>query len=883
MIFGADAYGVATVLTVFFTGLALGSYIFGRIIDSHANRALFLYGLLEIGIGVYAALTPLIFANLPVFSFTLATLVISMAILLMPTILMGGTWPAAVKAAAQMSADRSPGWLYGFNTLGATVGVFLAGFLLIWLLGMNLTILLAALINLVIGVGAIYLNLKLPLKFQNERHKLSISNQQSAISAHQRILLAVFFLTGFGALALEVLWTRVLILAFGTSTFAFSLILGTFLFGMALGSLIASQFFKRPGKTAFYLAISLLLLGLTVVVSSAFLGQAPKLIASFLSAQDYSFTRVMIAAVSINLMIVILPAILMGLNFVLGLRLLKGEADEVGEISRAYAVNTIGGVAGALLSGFLLLPNIGLQKSILTVSISYFFASIVVCFWLFDAKKTRWVVMVFSAMVVLAGFMYPAWNKHVLTSGVAIYFRDYLSGGLNFEQAVSQGEILYYKEGLLSTIIVKKAPEGFLFLRGDGKADASTDQDLDDMHLIGHLPMILHKNPRKVLVIGMGSGITLGSVVAHEEAKEIEVVEIEEAMIEAAKYFSEYNHNVLNDKEVRVIKSDVRGYLKRTGGKYDVITSQPSNLWVKGNANLFTSDFFEIAKNSLSDDGLILQWVPFYGMTSGQFKTILASFNKVFPTMTVWTPVVSHDVLLIGSKRPQVYDFDLLDGRVRQDSVQRDLKSAGIEDGESMLAHYLFDESKLKAYLGGSPIHTDNKPIVEFSAPFSLYKETVVENLQDLKRLMSFDANHFSNLDEVKRAKVNELQEAVQVIFDAKIKATGGNLEEAAEEFEKALKILPKSQTKKELARLYLELAKSEFEVNNIPKTIAYFETSVENHPNAQVYLNLSILYLQQNRVGKATEAVSRAKELDSNNPRIAEVEKAINQKKLGN
>lgn len=956
LIFGVDAYGVATVLAVFFTGLGIGSFLFGRIIDKMSLRAqrgnlkgiasssrhvgaprndrlnpLFLYGLLELGIGLYAAVTPLVFKGIeqaqvyvwqqfsPGYGgFNIVTFFLSLFALIIPTVLMGGTFPVIAKAASltfplslraeakqshtkglprrpsinsgllAMTKTESTSWvglLYGFNTLGAVIGTLLAGFLLIWLAGMNLTIWLAAAVNLGIGVGAILIgrSFLLSLRGANKVSDKAILSStrlpRPSLALRARndsVILFIFLITGFAAIALEVLWTRVLVLAFGTSSYAFAVILAIFLLGIALGSLVGSRYFKKNWNFSILLAISLLILGIIVEVLSAFLGSTPKFVASLLEQEDFSYFEVIVSAVLISFVVIIVPTILMGVNFVFGLRLIAKDKNAGEQVGKAYSINTIGGVFGALIAGFLFLPILGIQKSILVVSASYFFASILVFFWIIKAWKLRFIVVAIGLVMLLGGFFFPAWNRHVLTSGVAVYLRDYKSSGVDFEQAVARGEILFYKEGLLSTVTVKKAPEGFLFLRGDGKTDASTDQDLDDLHLIGHIPMILHKNPKNALVIGMGSGITLGSVAAYK-SEHIYVVEIEKAMVEAAEYFKEYNHNVLQDPRLTIVNADARAYLRASNKQHDVITSQPSNLWVRGNANLFTREFFELAKSKLTDEGLMLQWVPFYGLSQKEFKTILKTFSSVFPYITVWSPVVSHDVLLVGSKQAQEFDFELVDKRIKSEPIQKDLKDAAITSAEQLIAHYLFDEKKLRGFVRNTKLHTDDKPILEFSAPFSLYQDTIGENIVQLGNLKGDYADHFTSLNLDHRSETERAKDGISILLGAKVKASLGKLEEAALDFESALKMVPKLQAKKELSRLYFELAKRAHDINDLAETVSYFEKSVNAYPNAQTYLNLSIIYLSQNRIKKAKDALEKAKRLEPANLRIPEIEKSIN------
>lgn len=880
LVFGADAYGVGAVLAVFFLGLAMGSFLAGKW-RFETHKALKNYGLLEIGVGLYALFTPFIFKHfLQIVAGNLLLspimiLILSLIVLIVPATLIGATFPTIIKVIAGTKVGKKTGLLYGLNTLGAVVGAMLAGFWLVYFLGMDKTIWLTAAVNLIVGFMATQINVNNPESELSDKAKNFMPNLDKRLKT---VMLVAFFLAGFSALALEVLWTRVLVLAFGSSTFAFTLILVVFLFGIAAGSLIASRFVKVGRNIEKWFAISFLATGIVVIGLTPLLGGLPKIVASFLNPADPSFLQNIWATFILSFLALIVPTTLMGVNFVIGIRICTQSYFNASKnIGNLYAINTLGGVLGSLLSSFWLLPYVGVQKAIIVSASFYFVVAIIIS--VFMLKKTglfSWGVAAVSLAFLVAGFVLPTWNKHLLTSGSYVYFRDYLQEKDKFDQAVSRGDILYYKEGLLATLVVKKAPEGFIFLRTNGKADASTDQDLDDLHLIGHLPLILHPNAQKVLSIGLGSGITLGSVAQHDSVKNIEVVEIEPAMVGAASKFADYNHNVLSDPRLKITIADARSYITNSKTKYDVITSQPSNLWVRGNANLFTKEFFEDSKASLNDDGLMLQWVPFYSYSESDFKTTLATFASAFPYVTVWSPGESHDVLLVGSKIPQQFDFEKVSQRIKSEKVQADLDSAAINNGENLLGHYLFDQESLKKMVGKTDINTDDRPILEYSSAFSLYKDTVAGNIELLGKYKGDPRQHFINLGSLDNQALENTQKAIDLIFKAKIESSSGKLENAAKDFEESLKILPKTQEKKELSRVYFELARKSYEAKDLVKTTTYFEKSVEFYPNAQVYLNLASIYASQNRFAKAQEALEKAKSLDPANPRIGEIEKGI-------
>ena len=276
----------------------------------------------------------------------------------------------------------------------------------------------------------------------------------------------------------------------------------------------------------------------------------------------------------------------------------------------------------------------------------------------------------------------------------------------------------------------------------------------------------------------------------------------------------------------------------------------------------------------------MMQWVQYYSFANTDFRSVLATFSQTFPYVTVWTPVASQDILLIGSRQPQNFDFGKIKPRVESEAVQTDLKTAAIANAQDLAAHYMFDQNSLKELTGTARITTDDKPNLEFTAPFNLNRQTLTENLSMLLSATGNFRDHLQNINLSQAAQIGEAKTAVNLILGGKIKAQNGQIEEAIKDYEAALKIMPKELSKKELASFYFELARQASQVNDITKMVSYFEKSVEAYPNANVYLNLSILYLQQNRIARATEALQEAKKLQPQNERNIEIEKAINEKK---
>lgn len=883
LVFGNTVYAVSTILAVFFAGLALGSLLFGILAD-RTKRPLLVYAVLELGIGFYAALTPFILKLIETLQiwlqrsfvigysgFSILTFFLSFIGLIVPTILMGGTLPVIARflVRAEDERGRVVGVLYGLNTAGAVLGAFLAGFLMIASLGVNQTIWVAAIINLAIGLVALLASRGERLAARGEKNQTPREEERWTLDPRPSTLnpvLFAFFLAGFAALSLEVLWTRILILTFGSSTYAFSVILTVFLFGIALGSFLASKFLVERKNLLLWLATLEIGLGGVVILLIPLLGKLPLLSLSFYK-QTSSFMSNLQIAFLFSFLIMLLPTLLMGAAFPLVIRILGGKRQTLGEdVGKVYSVNTLGGILGSLATGFILIPLLGLQKGVLISSFFYFLAGVLVLCLLPLSRKTKAGAALGVFLLAVASFFLPSWDKEVLSSGVFVYFQDYLQAP-EPSYEIEKGELLYYKEGLSATVMVKKDKDN-LFMRINGKTDASISSDRENFLLTGHLPLLLHPDPREVLVIGLGSGITLGAVQQHP-VEAIDLVEIEEAVVEGARFFSSFNHNALEDKRLKLIVDDGRHFLLTTNKRYDIISSQPSNPWLAGMGNLFTKEYYQLAASRLKDDGLMLSWVQLYSLSSSDLKTMIATFESVFPHVTAWAPPFANDLLLVGAKKPFEISFPNLEAKIKEEKVQQDLAGTGVKDASSLLGYFVASKS-LKEFTKDTKLHTDNHPILEFSAPLSLGQETIGENLQVLLGIQE-DPFLLVKATSWQRQKIEDNLALKENVFKGKIAFTKRDLEEARDFFLEALKVDPdREQTKRQLATIYFYQAEEAFAQQDFEKARELLLASAEFDPTHPLtFLNLGVIYFQEQDFEEAERLWKKAYELDPERPEV--------------
>jgi spermidine synthase len=897
LIFGTTLHSASTVLAIFMAGLALGSMIFGRLAD-RIKKPLHLYALLEVAIGIYALLTPALFGQLSVLRIsqgnlegvqgvTWITVVMVAAVLLVPTVLMGGTLPVVAKFLIRRRevVGTKVAQLYALNTFGGAVGALLAGYILIASLGISLTIYSAAFINIAVGFVTWWLQRdttgeqtwdevdveRQPLR--KKRGKRKRSELHARGSTQLSILLVGVGLSGLAALSLEVSWTRALTLVLGSSVYAFSTILTAFLLGIALGSWIAPRVMERGADPWRQLAFIELLLGGSVILLNIVFDRMPLWFLSLYQMAEGSFWGMQWLELALVLLVLLVPTTLMGTTFPLAARVYANDLERLGRsIGSLYFSNTVGATLGPLLTGFLLIPKIGMQTSILLAGMLYMLVG--TAFVGVD-KGLRSSVKVLAGGLLLGGLalgiLLPRWDTELLTSGVYVYADTYdLDQDTDeLRDAMVTGEQIFYREGLTATVTVRRSGES-LTLQINGKTDAGTNLDLGTELILGHLPMLLHPHPEQVLVVGLGSGITLGAVEQYS-VESIDVVEIEAAVVEAAGYFSEVNHAALDDPRLRLFVDDARNYVLATQSQYDVITAEPSNPWIRGVSNLFTREQYQAYKERLKPGGIMFQWAHIYSMSEQDIKTVIGTFQSVFPHTTVWQNLYAGDIFLLGTEEELSIDFERLVEELRRPEIQSDLGRTNLEDPYRLLSQFVMDEGSIRSYTQGASIHTDDRPILEFSAPKYLFGYTTSENLKGME---AFRANVFPFLYnfagvEAGGAAVQDVLQSYQSswvhIVQGEIEADKEEYEMAIAEFEAALSFDPSNGTvKNNLAWIHQIQAKTFFESGEYENALQELLDVLKMFPErALVHRDVSNIYIVLGRYEEAIEHLETAVRLD--------------------
>ena len=751
-IFGNTTHAIATVLSAFMAGLALGSYVFGRLVDAGRN-AFLAYGLLEAGVGLYGLMVPMLFAltqqayshlyglvdvSLTIFSIVLFFL--CFIVIVIPTALMGATLPILSRFCVTQfsSLGRRVGDLYAINTLGAVMGCALTGFALISRLGLRGTVRVGVGVNLAIAVIIVIIAASLRGRQVAaggvEPEPPSVPEEGPGRSRQEAALLAGFALSGMAALVYENAWTRALTLVIGMSTYSFTVMLTTFLVGLGLGSLLYARWRgTRPVGFAGFGFLQLLI-ALSSLATIPLFEWLPFLFLRLRHGFGDSFQEFLVIQMALSALVMIVPTLLMGATFPVVAQIYTRSLHVVGRsVGTAYASNTLGAIVGAFLGGFLFIPVIGVQNSIaLAVVVNAAVGILLVAMDVRVRPVRRLVAATVMIVVSVSAFLgFGTWDKGVMTSGVAIYAHNYstLPTDALRREWMMRDDLLFYEEGLTATISVhRSADSDYLYEKINGKVDASFG-DAPTQLMVGYLPMLFNPGAKRVLVIGMGSGMTAKAVAAFA-VEQLEVAEIEPAVIEGARFFAEKNGRIHDDPRVRFIHADGRNYLLAARRQYDVIISEPSNPWIAGVGNLFTREYYQLAQRMLNEGGVFGQWMQTYAMAPEDLRMVYRTFAEVFPDVSLWA-VNESDMLLIGTKRPQRLRYADLKAAVQERSaVQKDLRELGFEDAYSVLAMYLMPKPAIVKMADQAEVNLDDIPRLEFSAPRNLGRDTTTLNMR---------------------------------------------------------------------------------------------------------------------------------------------------------
>ena len=746
--FGTTMIAVSIVAATFMGGLALGSHLFGRFSDQKRNL-LRLYAYLELGIVAFALLfTPTLkIVNIAYASLARTTpdaifinhffhIFFAALLLLPPTICMGGTFPIICRFFARNKSGGQIGRLYAINTLGAAIGAFLCGYFLIPELGKFTTTLLAASLNLVCAVVAWSFSKPIETSTPKAGHDRDTA-QGSNLSRANRPVLVAIALIGFLALGYEILWTRLFLLFLGNTTYAFSLILSSFLISITIGGAIYARL-AHPDLNEKKLFVRLsIFMGLSIALMFSFYDQLAHVFLWLHTVTHEQWWLLSLLSALVVFGVVCLPIIVSGCLLPAAVAIINPGRFHTGEgVGMVVLYNTLGAVAGSLVAGFLLVPLFGLQNSfsLLACFNLIFSATLGLVFFSSSFKRVISIPIACGLGFVLL-IISPRWDQGLLNSGVYIYAPKYQRNG-GIEKVLQSEKILKVIEGIDANVAIFESIDGrFRFFTVNGKTDGGIGRDMATQILVGHLPMLLHPHPQEVLVIGLGTGVTLRGL-SNYPTDAITCVEISSEVVEASYYFNKANDFVLNDSKVSLLIDDGRNYLQIEEKQFDVVISEPSNPWQTGNSNLFTHEFYQLAASRLKPGGLFAQWIGIYDITPENLSIAINTILQTFPEALAFRS--GTDLIIVGSKQELQFDYMNMKTRMKNPDILETLKLARVDSpGDILTQYYLFGENCLQKFSFGSQLNTDNQPVLEFSAKDILGTPNIMNlQMENMKALI---------------------------------------------------------------------------------------------------------------------------------------------------
>ncbi|RJO62342.1 MAG: hypothetical protein C4542_04440 [Dehalococcoidia bacterium] len=784
IVFGGTALAISTTLAAFMSGLALGSFYFGRLIDRH-HHPLRIYAFLELGTGLFAFLMPLLLSLLDkfyVFTYqnittdylwlSVVRLVLSLLILLIPATLMGGTLPVITRFLVKRFGELGSrvGQLYFINTMGAVVGTFATGFFLIVWLGVHEAAYLAGGLNILIAIAVLVLDrhaasaespkvapVYQPAGSNSNAEKITQSYYSPGIA---RLSLWAFAISGFCSLAYEVLWTRALVYILDNTAQAFTTMLVAFLLGIALGSLAITRFVDRTRNLLVLFGLAEVLIALFALISipvfvnlGASIGGPP----GSIFYAEYSLWQWVSIRFGRSLLVMLLPTLLMGMTFPIASKLYTRSAAGMGTaIGNIYSANTIGGVLGSFVAGFALIPWIGVYHSVMLIAAINTAIGLIL-------------LLAESAIKLGSRFKTAVVSVVCFITTLAVMLS---SGPIVFASPIEQQypyQILYYKEGVGSTVKVYQDIFADKTISIDGFPVAGTIQRHEDaQRSLGNLPLLLSQVSRpRVNLVGFGAGGASWAATLYNPSS-VDCVELVPAVVQAARFFPEVNHGVMDNPAFDLIIGDGRNYLLVTDKKYDVITVDATSPKSAGSGNLYTREFYQSCKSRLDDNGLVVQWLPFHLLSEDEIKMTARTFMSIFPHTSLWFTFQRSYYILVGTQSELNLDFRLLQDKMADENIKAELAPLDIIDSYDVLSCFIMGEKELADYSSGARLNTDDHPYLEYSQTMSYFYTVDVarQNLSSIARLRQSVLPYLANLGAT-TSEADEVKSMLQARFNA--------------------------------------------------------------------------------------------------------------------
>ncbi len=735
LIFGVTIYSITIILVCIMAGLALGSYLMGRIADNFKNP-LNIFGFITLGLGFSGFITPQLFKSLlsfykilnayfkflelPILSL-IFRFTYSFLILILPTTLVGATLPIIVKSSLfkLQNVNKYISLFYSINTLGSVIGCILTGFYFIGYFGVAMSIWIGSILYFLTAIIAFVSgNIFKPQNFllNVDKHtydidkkcsgfllKSSINNFSSNALYFEynpfilKLFLFVYFLSGMCAIAYELVWTRVLILLSNASIYSFTIILSIFLVGISIGSYIISFFLNKEKNYVKLFALLEFLIGFTALLPFLLMIFVDKLgfwenIKILVLTHTTQKNRLLTIA---SLCMMLLPTLFMGMTFPVIVKIFTLCSPRVTNITgNIYSINVLGGILGSIIMGFIFIPAIGTGKSLFVLISVNFLLSLIVLFTQSKLKTLMCIAIILFLLIPLLLFNERFMSQIMIKS---------------MNKILSDKVVIWYKEGLENMVYVTQDKNNQLEMFINRQHQANDSKDMVRLHrLIGHIPMLLHPNPQNILIIGLGAGTTGGAISQHFP-KNIDCIELSKSVIDGAKLFHHVNYDFLNYPNLKIKIDDGRNYLLLTNKKYDLIVADTIFPYHSGSGNLYSIEYFNLCQNALKENGLMAQWVPPF-IPEYHYKLIIRTFINAFPHFSLWV----DGSIIVGSKREIVLDLKKISTVFKNERTKQALEEIGVKSPKDILNFFTLNEEDIRASVGKGKIINDDHPYIEY-------------------------------------------------------------------------------------------------------------------------------------------------------------------------
>ena len=760
LVFGVTIYAQSAVVTTFMAGLALGSLCFGRVVDRW-QRPLLLFALLELGIGGFGVLFPYVSEALkPVYAalygplgrnhyvMSLVRFVLSFLVLIVPTLLMGGTLPVLSRAYVRHARrlGKEVAGLYSANNFGAFVGCMLAGYVCLEFLGLSGTLRLAAGLNLLVVVVSLALALR--LRAPEPEPEEAGAEEPSRLPGAVKVALWVFGIEGFTSLAYQIAWTRLLIFFIEANIYAITAIVATFLVGLSLGAFLVRRWVDRTPDPYRLLGVIELGIALTALVTIPLL---PWMLHNYVHFQSvlwrWHWAGWTLARFSLTFVVILVPTAFMGATMPVVSRIyvpvLRGLGRKMGVIG---CLDTFGSIFGAFAGGFILIPLLGIQRTIIATAL----INLALAVWILTVdpvpvrRRLRRGLLAASVLALMAAPLL-----------LVLEPRPLIIGSRPMKELLS-ARILSYDEDVESTVSVVEAYKAsrMLFVNHAGVAQtALIDRISHDM--IVHVPLLSHPDPERILLIGFGIGFSARASRAH--GVDVDVVELSGGVRDANHWFSDYNEHILADPRVRLFIDDGRNYVLGTEEKYDVVQAGIIHPAVSsGNASFYTVDFYEEAKRILKPGGIMCQWLPLHMLPHEDFKMLIRSFQAAYPHTAIWFKNTSQFCTLIGTEGPLELDFLGIERRANAPELKEHLLKSNVVSVYDFLDSFTMADEEVARAVGPGPTHTDDHPYIEFHSQRPIALDAYAQNVRLLGDARQPVTTRLRNIPADRRQAVTE-------------------------------------------------------------------------------------------------------------------------------